>query len=93
MIAARFERLHVHAGDGGRHVGKDRIAIVEEIAWRIILRKGIAELLCGPGRRRMRGDRHVHESSTVVREDDEYEEQPEGDRRHDEEAAAMIWLA
>jgi len=26
----------------------------------------------------MFGDRHVHDSSTVVREDDEYEEQPEG---------------
>jgi hypothetical protein len=33
----------------------------------------------------MRGDRHVHESSTVVREDDEYEGQPEGEGRRDEE--------
>jgi|RhiMethySRZTD1v2_1073278.scaffolds.fasta_scaffold147269_3 hypothetical protein len=33
----------------------------------------------------MFGDRHVHDPSTVVREDHEYEEQPEGDRRHDEE--------
>jgi len=33
----------------------------------------------------MFGDRHVHDSSTVVREDDEDEEQPERDGRHDEE--------
>ena len=28
------------------------------------------------------GDRYVHDLSTVVREDHEYEEQPERDRRH-----------
>jgi hypothetical protein len=33
----------------------------------------------------MLGDRYVNDSSAVVREDDESEEQPEGDRRHDEE--------
>ena len=33
----------------------------------------------------MLGDRRVDNPSTVVREDHEYEEQPEGDRRHDEE--------
>ena len=33
----------------------------------------------------MLGDRHVDEPTTVVREDDEHEEQPERDRRHDEE--------
>jgi hypothetical protein len=31
------------------------------------------------------GDRYVHDPSTLVREKDEYEEQPERDRRHDEE--------
>jgi hypothetical protein len=33
----------------------------------------------------MFSDRHVNDSSTVVREDNEYEEQPEGHSRHDEE--------
>jgi len=33
----------------------------------------------------MRGDRHVDDPSTVVREDHEDEEQPKRDRRHDEE--------
>ena len=47
---------------------KDRIAIVEEKAWRIMRRKSIAELL---RRSRMGGNRYVHDSSTVVREDDQ----------------------
>jgi hypothetical protein len=79
-------RLHVHAGDGSRDAGKDRIAIVNQISRRFILRKGIAQLLRGPSRRRMLGDRHVNDSPTVVREDDKYEEQPERDRWHDKEA-------
>jgi hypothetical protein len=50
-----------------------------------MLRKGIAALLCGPGCGGMLGDGHVNDSSTVVREDDEYEKQPERDRWQDEE--------
>ena len=41
----------------------------------------------------MLGHRHMHDSSTVVLEQDEYEEQPECERRHDEQVGAMIWLA
>jgi hypothetical protein len=33
----------------------------------------------------MRGDRHVHDSSTVVREDDQYVQQPERGSRYAEE--------
>ena len=33
----------------------------------------------------MLGDRYVDDLSAVVREDDEDEEQPEGDRRYNEE--------
>jgi len=33
----------------------------------------------------MLGDRHMHDPSAFVREDDEHEQQPERDRRHDEE--------
>ena len=33
----------------------------------------------------MFGDRHVNEPPTVVRQDDEHEEQPEGHRRDDEQ--------
>jgi len=35
----------------------------------------------------------VDEASTVVSEDDEYEEQPKRNRRHDDRSAAIIWLA
>ena len=68
-------RLCVHSGDGGCDVCQDRIAIVDKISRRLGLRKSIAQLLCRPGRRRMFGDRHVNDSSTVVREDDEHEEE------------------
>jgi hypothetical protein len=33
----------------------------------------------------MLGDRDVNDSSTVMCEEDEHEEQPDGDRRHDAE--------
>ncbi len=33
----------------------------------------------------MFGDRHMNDPSTVVREDDQDEQQPERDRRHDEQ--------
>jgi hypothetical protein len=65
---------------------KDRIAIVDKISPRLGLRKSSAQWLCGPGRRRMFSDRHVNDSSTVVREDAEHEEESEGNRRHDEES-------
>ena len=68
-----------------RDLSEDRIAIVQEVAGRVVVRKGIAKLLCRPGGRGMLGDRHVDEPSAIVREDDEHEEQPERDRRHDEE--------
>ena len=49
----------VHSADGGRHVCKDRIAIVEEIPRRLVLRKGIPELLRRPSRCWMLGDRRA----------------------------------
>jgi hypothetical protein len=41
--------------------------IVHEILGRVVFRKGVAELLCGPGRGGVFGDRHVNDPSTVVR--------------------------
>jgi hypothetical protein len=41
----------------------------------------------------MVGDGHVEDSSAVVREDDEHEQEPVGDGGYHEESAAMIWLA
>lgn len=82
---SRAHRLNVHADQGGRDRCKDRIAIVQQLSGRFIVREGVATLLCRPRSRWMVGHRPVNDPSAIVREDDEYEEQPEGDRRHDDE--------
>ena len=61
------------------------IAIVEEISRRLVPGKGVAKLLRGPRRRRMLGDRDVHDASAIVREEHQDEQQPARRRRHDEE--------
>jgi hypothetical protein len=66
-------------------VGKHRIAIVHEIPGRVVFRKGLAELLCGPCSRGVVGDGDVDDSSSVVRENHEYEQELVGNRWHDEE--------
>jgi hypothetical protein len=81
----RANRLDVHRRDGGRDVRKDRIAIVQEIPGRLVSREGVAKLLRGPSRGGMLGDGHVDDAATIVCEDDQYEQQPERDRRHDEQ--------
>jgi hypothetical protein len=45
------------------------IAIVEQISRRFVPRKGLAELLGRPRRRRMRGDRHMPDASSIVGEE------------------------
>ena len=45
------------------------IAIVEQISRRFVPRKGLAELLGRPRRRRMRGDGHVANTSSIVGEE------------------------
>ena len=67
-----------------RDVGKHRIAIVQEITGRLV-REGVPKLLSRPSCCGMLGDRHVDEPSTVVSQDDEHEQEPEGDGRHDEQ--------
>jgi len=75
----RSNFLDVHPFEGRRDVREDRIAIVQEIPGRLVLRKGVSQLLCRPGRSRMLGNRYVDDLSAVVRQDDEDEQQPEGD--------------
>jgi hypothetical protein len=53
------------------------VAIMQLIRGRRVLREGVAQLLCRPGRRGVRGDRHVDDAPTVVPEDDEDEQQPD----------------
>jgi hypothetical protein len=57
----------------------------EEVSWCVVVRERVAQLLGRPCRGRMLGDRQVNGQPTAVRDDDEHEEPPEGDRRDDEQ--------
>jgi hypothetical protein len=56
-----------------------------EIRGRLVVWEGVAKLLRRPGGCGMVGHGHVNDPSPLVGEDDEHEEHPEGDGRHDEE--------
>ena len=71
-----------HPGRRWSDRSKRMITIANEIPWDLIPRKRLAELLGGPRRRRMGGHRHVHHTATLVRQDDQHEEQSTGDGRH-----------
>ena len=47
--------------------------------------KALRSCCAGPGCGGMLGDGHVDDSPTFVPEDDEYEQEAERDRRHDEQ--------
>ena len=61
------------------------VAIMNEVARGCVFRKGLAELLGGPGRSWMRGDRDVHDVATPMGQDNEHEQQSIRDGGHDEE--------
>jgi hypothetical protein len=84
----RSNLLDVHPFESSRDVRKDGIAIVQDIPGRFVLWERIAKLLCRPGGCRVLGDGDVDDPSAVVRQDDEHEEQPERDRRNDEEVSS-----
>jgi len=63
---------------------------MQGIAGRLIMRERIPELLRNPGPRQMGGDRGVNESSTVMPEDHQHEQQPERDSRHDERGVSAV---
>ena len=58
---------------------------MHEIPWRLICWKGVPELLRDPAAGRMSGHVRMDDASTVMGEDDQHEQEPERDRRHDEE--------
>ena len=68
-----------------RDVREGGIAVVQQEPRRLVLGKGVAELLRRPCGRGMFGDGDVDDPSPLVREDDEHEQQPIGDRWHNEE--------
>jgi hypothetical protein len=69
------------------------ITIANEIPRGLVPRERLAELLGGPCCGGMGGDGRVHNASPLVRQDDQYEEEPTGDRRTTKKSAAMIWPA
>ena len=85
VSAARSDGFDVHTGNGGRDLGEGAIPIMHEVSWRLVLRKGVPELLRDPPGRRMGGDGHMDNPSPLVREHYEHEQQPERDGRHHEQ--------
>ncbi len=68
-----------------KDVAIDRVAIPEQIRWRRLVGERVHDLLGGPGSGRVVGDIDVQEFATVMAEDNEAKEQPEGEGRDDEE--------
>jgi len=58
---------------------------MQEIAGRLPFREGVPKLLGDPRSRRIAGDGHMDDPSTVVLEDDQHEQQSERNCRHDEQ--------
>ena len=74
--ARRGEHLmDPHSGRRGSDLSERMITIAHEIPRDFVPRKRLAELLGGPRRRRVGGDRDVHDTATLVRQDDQHEEQ------------------
>ncbi len=75
-----------HAGDAvPKHVAVNSVAIPQEPARRGLVRKGFNDLLGRPRGRRMVRDRQVDDSSAVVREQYEDEQDASGEGRDREE--------
>lgn len=74
----------VHAGQGGRDRGERAIPIMHEIAWRLVFREGVPELLRDPAGGRVGRGVRMNDASSFMSQDDQHEQQPERDRRHDE---------
>jgi hypothetical protein len=67
------------------HRLKCQIAVVNQVARRLIPRECLAKLLRGLRRGRMRRHGDMHDATAVVREDDQHEQQPTRRGWHDEE--------
>jgi hypothetical protein len=61
------------------------ITIAKEIARALVFRKRFAELLGGPRRRGMGSDSHVYDAATLMRQNDQHEEESTRGGWHDEE--------
>ena len=84
-IGCRDDLTDLYRAHGGRDVRENGIAVVQQIPRRVVIGKGVAELLGRPCSRGMVGNGDVDDPSSVVGEDDEHDQQRVGDRWHDEE--------
>ena len=64
---------------------KGVITIANEIPRHLVPRKRLTELLGGPRRRGMAGDGHVYDAATLMRQNDQHEQESTRGGRHDEE--------
>src|SRR5262249_11237752 len=62
----------------------DSISIMHQITWRLILRKGFDNLLCGPSCCRMFGGIKVNHSASFVRQHNEHKQQAQSGRWYGE---------
>jgi len=79
VAKARGEPWHfldAHRRRGGPQAVERVIAIVEQISTRVVPRKGLAEWLGRPSRRRMSGDRDVADASPIAGEEHQDEPKP-----------------
>ena len=82
----RQHLLDAHALDSlPELVAIDPIAVVQQIARRCVLRKGLDHLLARPERRGISGHVEMHDTPTLLRKDHEYVQDPETDRGDGEE--------
>src|ERR1700680_483712 len=79
LVASREHFLNPDRLCGGLEVVECMVAIVDQISRRFVPWKRLAQLLGGPGRRRLRGDRDVPDASPIVGE--EYQDEQEAVRR------------
>jgi hypothetical protein len=77
--------VHAYGFGRGAECCERGVAIMQEKSWRFVLRERFAQLLCRPRRRRMSGHRDVDEATSLVRQDDQHEQQAEGHSRNHEE--------
>jgi hypothetical protein len=61
----REELVDLHRADGGHDVRECGIAVVQQVPWRVVRWKGVAELLGGPCGRGMVGDSDVNDPPPV----------------------------
>ena len=77
--------MDAHPGRRGSDPREGVITIANEIARDLVPWERLAELLGGPRRRGMAGDGHVDNAATLMRQNDQHEQESTRDGRHDEE--------